>query len=416
MSFDIRKGETLGLVGESGCGKTTTGRCVLQLDRPTEGEIVFEGVNLERLSNKELTPWRQKVQVIFQDPYSSLNPRMKVGSILDEPMRIHGIEPDPNRRSHRVAELLTVCGLPAKFADRYPHEMSGGQRQRVGIARALCLNPDFIICDEAVSALDVSIQAQVINLLEDLREEFELTYLFIAHDLSVVHHLCDRVAVMYLGKIVELAGSDELFDNPLHPYTRALLSAVPIPDPRVEAQRAHQTLKGEVPSPLNPPPGCVFHPRCTLAVDGCRTAVPALRELRPGHWGSVLRGVVTRDLEHAADGTAAYNETQRNCNQPMREEPVMKSYIRGSRARTVASLLLGGAVGIGLCAQSVTAADVQKGGTLEFVVAGEAPSKDGHRESTYAIVHPYAPFYSPADSGQSGRPPVVGLRLRSVRR
>ena len=284
VSFDIRKGETLGLVGESGCGKTTTGRCVLQLDRPTSGEIVFEGVNLERLSNKELTPWRQKVQVIFQDPYSSLNPRMKVGSILDEPMRIHGVEPDPHRRSRRIAELLTVCGLPAKFADRYPHEMSGGQRQRVGIARALSLNPDFIICDEAVSALDVSIQAQVINLLEDLREEFELTYLFIAHDLSVVHHLCDRVAVMYLGKIVELAESDDLFDNPLHPYTRALLSAVPIPDPRIEAQRAHQTLKGEVPSPLNPPSGCVFHPRCAMAVEGCRTEVPALRELRPGHW------------------------------------------------------------------------------------------------------------------------------------
>ena len=284
VSFAIRKGETLGLVGESGCGKTTTGRCVLQLDRPTSGEIVFEGVNLERLSSKELTPWRQKVQVIFQDPYSSLNPRMKVGSILGEPMRVHGVEPDANRRERRVAELLTVCGLPAKFADRYPHEMSGGQRQRVGIARALSLNPDFIICDEAVSALDVSIQAQVINLLEDLREEFELTYLFIAHDLSVVHHICDRVAVMYLGKIVELAESDDLFDRPLHPYTRALLSAVPIPDPRVEAERAHQTLKGEVPSPLNPPSGCVFHPRCSFAVDACRTSVPDLRELRPGHW------------------------------------------------------------------------------------------------------------------------------------
>ena len=309
VSFDIRKGETLGLVGESGCGKTTTGRCVLQLDRPTAGEIVFEGVNLERLSNKELIPWRQKVQVIFQDPYSSLNPRMKVGSILDEPMRIHGIEANPNRRNHRIAELLTVCGLPAKFADRYPHEMSGGQRQRVGIARALSLNPDFIICDEAVSALDVSIQAQVINLLEDLRQEFGLTYLFIAHDLSVVHHLCDRVAVMYLGKIVELAESDELFDNPLHPYTRALLSAVPIPDPRIEAQRAHQTLKGEVPSPLNPPPGCVFHPRCTLAVDRCRDRGPRAPRAASGPLGSVLGGVVRRDLERAADGSTAYNSS-----------------------------------------------------------------------------------------------------------
>ncbi|HEX9584687.1 MAG TPA: ABC transporter ATP-binding protein, partial [Gammaproteobacteria bacterium] len=257
VSFEIRKGETLGLVGESGCGKTTTGRCILQLERPSSGEIVFEGVNLEKLDAKHLSPMRRKVQVIFQDPYSSLNPRMKVGSILGEPMRVHGIYPDAAKRNKRIAELLNVCGLPSKFADRYPHEMSGGQRQRVGIARALCLNPDFIICDEAVSALDVSIQAQVINLLEDLADEFDLTYLFIAHDLSVVHHLCDRVAVMYLGKLVEVAESDELFDNPMHPYTRALLSAVPVPDPTKEAQRKHQILKGEVPSPLNPPPGCV---------------------------------------------------------------------------------------------------------------------------------------------------------------
>jgi len=284
VSFEIRKGETLGLVGESGCGKTTTGRCILQLERPTSGEIVFEGVNLEKLDAKHLSPMRRKVQVIFQDPYSSLNPRMKVGSILGEPMRVHGIYPDSAKRNKRIAELLNICGLPSKFADRYPHEMSGGQRQRVGIARALCLNPDFIICDEAVSALDVSIQAQVINLLEDLADEFDLTYLFIAHDLSVVHHLCDRVAVMYLGKLVELAESDELFDNPMHPYTRALLSAVPVPDPTKEAQRKHQILKGEVPSPLNPPPGCVFHPRCTLAVDSCRVAIPPLRELKPGHW------------------------------------------------------------------------------------------------------------------------------------
>jgi oligopeptide transport system ATP-binding protein len=284
VTFEIKKGETLGLVGESGCGKTTTGRCILQLERPTAGEIVFEGVNLEKLDSKALSPLRQKVQVIFQDPYSSLNPRMKVESILGEPMRVHGVYPDTAERNKRIAELLNYCGLPSKFADRYPHEMSGGQRQRVGIARALCLNPDFIICDEAVSALDVSIQAQVINLLEDLREEFDLTYLFIAHDLSVVHHLCNRVAVMYLGKLVELAESDELFDNPMHPYTRALLSAVPVPDPSKEAQRQHQVLKGEVPSPLNPPPGCVFHPRCTLAVDSCRVDIPPLRELKPGHW------------------------------------------------------------------------------------------------------------------------------------
>jgi len=229
---------------------------------------------------------RQRIQVIFQDPYSSLNPRMKVGDIIGEPIKVHGIISDSAARSKRVAELLTVCGLPAKFSDRYPHEMSGGQRQRVGIARALALNPDFIICDEAVSALDVSIQAQVINLLEDLREEFHLTYLFIAHDLSVVRHICNRVAVMYLGKVAELADSDELFDNPQHPYTKALLSAVPVPDPSVEAQRAHQVLQGEVPSPMNPPPGCVFHPRCSIAVDSCRQTVPPLRELKPGHWGA----------------------------------------------------------------------------------------------------------------------------------
>jgi oligopeptide/dipeptide ABC transporter ATP-binding protein len=284
VSFTIARGETLGLVGESGCGKTTTGRCILQLEKPTSGEIVFEGINLEKLDQKELVPWRQKIQVIFQDPYSSLNPRMKIGEILDEPMRVHQVEPDATKRRERIAQLLTICGLPAKFADRYPHEMSGGQRQRVGIARALCLNPDFIICDEAVSALDVSIQAQVINLLEDLREEFNLTYLFIAHDLSVVHHLCNRVAVMYLGKMVELADSDELFDHPMHPYTQALLSAVPVADPTVEAQRRHQVLKGEVPSPINPPSGCVFHPRCSLAIDSCRTQLPELRELSPGHW------------------------------------------------------------------------------------------------------------------------------------
>jgi len=284
VTFSIARGETLGLVGESGCGKTTTGRCILQLERPTAGEIVFEGMNLERLDAKALVPIRQKIQVIFQDPYSSLNPRMKIGSIIGEPMRVHGVQPDAGKRARRVAELLSVCGLNPRFADRYPHEMSGGQRQRVGIARALALNPDFIICDEAVSALDVSIQAQVINLLEDLREEFDLTYLFIAHDLSVVHHLCNRVAVMYLGKVVEIAESDELFDNPLHPYTQALLSAVPIPDPDVELQRQRQTLQGEVPSPMNPPPGCVFHPRCSLAVDSCQVGIPPLRELRPGHW------------------------------------------------------------------------------------------------------------------------------------
>ncbi|MGI9384222.1 MAG: ABC transporter ATP-binding protein [Methyloligellaceae bacterium] len=284
VTFDIRKGETLGLVGESGCGKTTTGRCILQLEKATGGEIVFDGKNLSQLNRQEMSRLRQRIQVIFQDPYSSLNPRMKIGEIIAEPMYVHKTEPDKEARDRRVMELLEVCGLNRKFADRYPHEMSGGQRQRVGIARALSVRPEFIICDEAVSALDVSIQAQVINLLEDLRDEFDLTYLFIAHDLSVVRHLCHRVAVMYLGKMVELADCDELYDNPMHPYTQALLSAVPIPDPEVEHQREHEVIKGEIPSPINPPSGCVFHPRCTIAVDGCSKAVPEFREVRPGHW------------------------------------------------------------------------------------------------------------------------------------
>ena len=284
VDFTIKRGETLGLVGESGCGKTTTGRCILRLERPTAGQILFDGRDVNRMERQELTALRRRMQVIFQDPYSSLNPRMKVGDIIAEPMKVHGAEPDPTRRGERVRELLSLCGLDPSFADRYPHEMSGGQRQRVGIARALALDPEFIVCDEAVSALDVSIQAQVVNLLEDLRERFGLTYLFIAHDLSVVRHLCQRVAVMYLGRIVEMADSNELFDNPLHPYTKALLSAVPVPDPGIEAMREFRPPKGEVPSPLNPPSGCVFHPRCPMAVEGCRRERPALRELRPGHW------------------------------------------------------------------------------------------------------------------------------------
>ena len=284
VSFDINRGETLGLVGESGCGKTTVGRCILQLERPTDGEIMFDGRNLTQLTQKELIPVREKVQVIFQDPYSSLNPRMKIGAMLEEPMRVHGIITNASKRKERVRELLSVCGLDPKFTDRYPHEMSGGQRQRVGIARALALDPAFIICDEAVSALDVSIQAQVINLLEDLREQFNLTYLFIAHDLSVVRHISNRVAVMYLGNLVELADGDELFNNPTHPYTRALLDAVPIPDPVVEEDREHRIIKGEVPSPMNPPSGCVFHPRCPMAVDSCRSSVPEFREIASGHY------------------------------------------------------------------------------------------------------------------------------------
>ena len=283
VSFDIMKGETLGLVGESGCGKTTTGRCILMLEQLTEGQILFDGVDLASLDQKGRMALRRDIQVIFQDPYSSLNPRMKIGQIIAEPMRVHGIEPDRNRRAARVVELLSVCGLNPKFADRYPHEMSGGQRQRVGIARALSLNPRFIVCDEPVSALDVSIQAQVINLMEDLRNEFDLTFLFVAHDLSVVRHLCHRVAVMYLGKIVEIAACNELFDNPQHPYTKALLSAVPIPDPEIESRREHIVMTGEIPSPIDPPSGCVFHPRCPVAVESCSTGLPELREIGPGH-------------------------------------------------------------------------------------------------------------------------------------
>ncbi len=284
VNLTIGRGETLGLVGESGCGKTTMGRCILRLETPTEGAILYDGIDIAGLNRRALVSLRRRIQVIFQDPYSSLNPRQKVGAILAEPMKVHGIEPDARKREAKVRELLSVCGLNPNFADRYPHEMSGGQRQRVGIARALAVDPEFIVCDEAVSALDVSIQAQIINLLEDLRDKFNLTYLFIAHDLSVVRHLCQRVAVMYLGHVVELAACDEVFDNPLHPYTRALLAAVPVPDPTVEADRTFQPLPGEVPSPINPPPGCVFHPRCPIAVGSCRQEIPELRELRPGHW------------------------------------------------------------------------------------------------------------------------------------
>jgi oligopeptide transport system ATP-binding protein len=286
VSFSIKKGETLGLVGESGCGKTTTGRCILQLERATSGTILFEGVDLVTLDDAALRAVRRRIQVIFQDPYSSLNPRMTIGQILAEPLEVHGIVPERRARADRVRELLTQVGLLAQHDGRYPHQLSGGQRQRVGIARALAMEPSLIVCDEPVSALDVSIQAQIINLLEDLQARYGLTYLFIAHDLSVVRHISDRVAVMYLGKMVELADRMALYEEPLHPYTKALLSAVPIPDPRLEAKRERTVLRGEVPSPLKPPSGCVFHPRCPVGVDRCSAEVPPLREIRPGHWAA----------------------------------------------------------------------------------------------------------------------------------
>jgi oligopeptide transport system ATP-binding protein len=288
VSFFVRKGETLGLVGESGCGKTTTGRCVLQLYRPTAGNILFNGVNLCKLNNRSLRPMRRQMQIIFQDPYSSLNPRMTAGAIIGEPLVVHGLAKSKIEYKERVGELLDIVGLNRYMGDRFPHEFSGGQRQRIGVARALAVNPELMVCDEPVSALDVSIQAQVINLLEDLQEQFSLTYLFIAHDLSVVRHISDRVAVMYLGHIVEIADRNDIYADPLHPYTKALLSAVPIPDPVVDAQRERILLSGEVPSPLNPPAGCTFHPRCSSVTPECKEEVPEVREVQPGHWVSCI--------------------------------------------------------------------------------------------------------------------------------
>ena len=283
LDFNIMKGETLGLVGESGCGKSTTGRTILQLYRPTEGQVLFQGNDLTKLKGEDLRRMRRNMQMIFQDPYASLNPRMTVGDIIGEPLEVHNLAKGKEKKE-RVEQLLHTVNLNPYFINRYPHEFSGGQRQRIGIARALAVNPGFIVCDEPISALDVSIQAQIINLLEELQSKMNLTYLFIAHDLSVVRHISDRIAVMYLGRIVELTDRKQLYASPLHPYTRALLSAVPIPDPTVEEKRERIILTGDVPSPVNPPSGCRFHTRCPLAIDICKRVDPEFRNVGNDHY------------------------------------------------------------------------------------------------------------------------------------
>ena len=286
ISFNIQRGETLGLVGESGCGKTTAGRTILGLYPITDGDVTISGITVKNANKEALKSLRRKAQMIFQDPYASLNPRWTVSAIIGEPLHVHNLLENENKRSARVHDLMLKVGLSPRLINRFPHEFSGGQRQRIGVARALASDPEFIVCDEPISALDVSIQAQVVNLLEDLQDEYNLTYLFIAHDLSMVRHICDRVAVMYLGVIVELADRNELYEYPLHPYTQALLSSVPIPDPKRNRERKRIILSGDVPSPINPPTGCRFHTRCPVAIDCCKVDVPEWREVKPGHWVS----------------------------------------------------------------------------------------------------------------------------------
>jgi len=312
VSLDIRKGETLGLVGESGCGKSTLGKAILRLTEPTGGKVIYNGKDLAHMSHSAMRDQRRNLQMIFQDPYASLNPRMTVGAIIGEPIRTFGIERGKNV-DQRVQDLMETVGLSRRFMRRYPHEFSGGQRQRIGIARALAVDPEFIVADEPISALDVSIQAQIMNLMEKLQAEKELTYLFISHDLRAVRHLSDRVAVMYLGQIVELADGKEIYREPLMPYTIALISAVPIPDPEVEASRERIILRGDVPSPINPPSGCRFHTRCPWAIDDCKTQEPALAEIKPGHFAACIRiNPENPDIrENAKVGLGAIGETRR---------------------------------------------------------------------------------------------------------
>lgn len=287
ISFELNKGETLGLVGESGCGKSTLGRCLIRLHDTTSGKIIYGGKDITHIQGEELRDMRKKMQIIFQDPFASLNPRMTIGSILEEPLIIHNLYSSAKDRQDRIHQLIDLVGLRREHLNRYPHEFSGGQRQRVGIARALAVNPELIVCDEPVSALDVSIQAQVINLLMELQQKLGLTYIFIAHDLKVVEHVSTKVAVMYLGKIVEMAEAEELYRNPKHPYTKALMSAIPVPDPRAKEERI--ILTGDVPSPINPPTGCHFHPRCPMAIDDCKKIVPPLEAKTPGHIAACIR-------------------------------------------------------------------------------------------------------------------------------